>query len=130
MLYENFPKYNAGVLIVSEGSVNQGYLWSTLLAGPESEHKLHFKLQFKKNTISFISTQIIFSMYYLLLFMDPRSVLGSKKSDWGSINDGRSFQDILLYHLKFLNLLFKRKRRKDSIQESEIPYLLMTHNKS
>ena len=32
-------------------------------------------------TISFISMQIIFSVYYQSSFIDPGSLLGSKKSD-------------------------------------------------
>lgn len=41
--------YNVGVLLaVSEGSANQRY--HTLIASPESEHKLDFNLEFKKIT--------------------------------------------------------------------------------
>lgn len=56
--------YNVGVLLaVSEGSANQRY--HTLIAGPESEHKLDFNLEFKKITtyLSNLLAWILFSLY-------------------------------------------------------------------
>lgn len=56
--------------------------------------------------------QIICSVYYLLLFLDSGSVLGSRKPDLESINDGRSFQDTPLYHSSS-RLSYVIKREKD-----------------
>ena len=98
--------YNAGVLLgVSEGSGNQRY--HTLIAGPESEHKLGFKLEFEKKIthLSNLSAWRLSSLcttYHHLLILGALWVAEKLNGD----------QQIMVGHfrthpfpLKFLNLL-------------------------
>lgn len=92
---------------------------SPLVAGPGSEHKLDFKLQFKKLPYIYLIYQHgDYPMYYLSSFIGPRSILGRRKTEWGQQIMVGHFRTHLL-PLKFLNLLcnIKGEKIKDSIYQ-------------
>lgn len=106
---------------------------STLVAGPESEHKSDFKLEFKKITIHLSNlsawrSSSLCTTYHRLLILGVFWVVEKLNGD--QQNMVGHFRTQPLPH-KFLNLLCNMKGEKIKIFiESETPYLLSTHNKS